>query len=97
MCTDDDSAAVAYNSATGRTRWSLPDETAGRVTPTVTLVRQGLVYGTTENGPVVLDAATGEDKEDKPGLAPYAMDGYVAVAMEDGLVSAHRVTGRPPF
>ncbi|MFM9367930.1 PQQ-binding-like beta-propeller repeat protein [Streptomyces sp. Da 82-17] len=89
-------SAVAYDSATGKDRWVLPDEAETRVAPRVTLVRAGLVYGTTENGPVVLDAETGADKEDAPGIAPYVTDGSVGVALDkdnNNAVTAYPVTG----
>ncbi|WP_030569778.1 PQQ-binding-like beta-propeller repeat protein [Streptomyces aureocirculatus] len=90
ICTGADSI-VAYNTQTGSTRWKLP--AGNRVAPEVTLVRAGLVYGTTENGPVVLDSTTGADKEDQPGIAPYFSDGYVGIALteSDHTVSAYRI------
>ncbi|WPO76725.1 PQQ-binding-like beta-propeller repeat protein [Streptomyces sp. KN37] len=88
ICTGADSV-VAYNAQTGKERWTLPDKSGNRVAPEVTLVRAGLVYGTTENGPVVLDSTTGADQEDEPGIAPYFSDGYVGIAVTD---SDHTVT-----
>lgn len=90
ICTGMDSI-VAYNAQTGSTRWKLPS--GNRIAPNVTLVRAGLVYGTTENGPVVLDATTGADKEDQPGIAPYFSDGYVGIALtkSDQTVAAYRI------
>ncbi|MFD4346164.1 PQQ-binding-like beta-propeller repeat protein [Streptomyces coelicoflavus] len=92
VCTYTDQVA-AYDAATGEQRWALPDEAGTRAAPKVTLVREGLVYGTTaENGPVVVDAATGEDVETRPGIAPYVSDGYVGVALaeESHAVTAYR-------
>ncbi|MEU1132973.1 PQQ-binding-like beta-propeller repeat protein [Streptomyces sp. NPDC005900] len=88
ICAGADSV-VAYNAQTGQERWTLPDKSGNRVAPEVTLVRAGLVYGTTENGPVVLDSTTGADKEAQPGIAPYFTDGYVGIALTD---SEHTVT-----
>ncbi|MFD4483252.1 PQQ-binding-like beta-propeller repeat protein [Streptomyces sp. NPDC058471] len=82
-------AVAAYHTQTGKERWRLPDKSGNRVAPKVTLVRAGLVYGTTENGPVVLDSTTGADKEDQPGIAPDFSDGYVGIALTD---SDHTVT-----
>ncbi|MBW5423485.1 PQQ-binding-like beta-propeller repeat protein [Streptomyces sp. BG9H] len=92
VCTGGDSV-TAYDPGTGKVRWALPDKSENRVAPKVTLVRAGLVYGTTENGPVVLDATTGADKEDNPGIAPYFSDGYVGIALaeSDNTVTAYRV------
>ncbi|MGJ7878887.1 outer membrane protein assembly factor BamB family protein [Streptomyces rochei] len=95
VCTHADQVA-AFDAATGRERWALPDEAGTRTAPEVTLVREGLVYGTTaENGPVVVDAATGEDVETRPGIAPYVSDGYVGIALaeEDNAVTAYRTAG----
>ncbi|MBD0742403.1 hypothetical protein [Streptomyces sp. CBMA152] len=64
---------------TGKALWALPDS-SGRVAPNVTGARHGMVYGRTEqNGLVVLDARTGQDKETSPGAAPYWTDGRYAV------------------
>ncbi|MEU5030023.1 PQQ-binding-like beta-propeller repeat protein [Streptomyces milbemycinicus] len=71
--------AAAYDPKSGKELWKLPDASSDRMAPKVTLVRQGLIYGTTENGPVVVDARTGQDKEDAPGIAPSFTDGYVGV------------------
>jgi outer membrane protein assembly factor BamB len=93
VCTEADRVA-AFDAATGEERWALPDEAGTRTAPEVTLVREGLVYGTTaENGPVVVDATTGEDAETRPGIAPYVSDGYVGIALaeEDNAVTAYRV------
>ncbi|KIZ15930.1 hypothetical protein [Streptomyces natalensis] len=48
--------------------------------PKVTGAWHGMVYGETEqNGPAVLDALTGKDKEASSGAAPYWTDGRYAV------------------
>ncbi|MGV2917024.1 outer membrane protein assembly factor BamB family protein [Streptomyces alfalfae] len=92
ICTGADSVA-AYNNQTGKERWTLPDKSNNRVAPDVTLVRAGLIYGTTENGPVILDSTTGADKEDNPGIAPYFTDGYIGIALtkSDQTVRAYRI------
>ncbi len=64
----------------GKWLWQLPDEKANRVAPTVTAAWHGAVYGRTANGPVVLDAHTGADRETAPGVAPWLVNQYVAVA-----------------
>jgi hypothetical protein len=53
--------AAGFDATTARTVWELPDAAAGRVAPRVTTVWHGAVYGTTDNGPVVLRAPTGQD------------------------------------
>jgi hypothetical protein len=72
--------AVAFDATTGRVLWQLPDKATDRVAPTVTDAWHGVVYGTTASGPVVLDARTGQDRNDSPGVAPIVVDGYAAVA-----------------
>ncbi|MEU8824920.1 PQQ-binding-like beta-propeller repeat protein [Streptomyces sp. NPDC048636] len=74
------SEVAGYDSHSGKELWKLPDESANRIAPKVTLVRQGLVYGETKSGDVVLDARTGRDKETKPGIAPVVCDGYVGIS-----------------
>jgi hypothetical protein len=61
------------------TLWQLPDPGHSRVAPTITAVWHGAVYGFTENGPVVLDARTGADRNDHSGAAPGLVDPYFAV------------------
>ncbi|WKX72760.1 PQQ-binding-like beta-propeller repeat protein [Streptomyces sp. XD-27] len=90
-----DEAAAAYDPKSGKEIWRLPDAAGTRVAPEVTLVRAGLVYGEANGKPVVLDAASGKDKETRPGIAPYVADGYVAISEtedETGL-TAYRAVG----
>jgi hypothetical protein len=49
----------------------------------VTAVWHGAVYGTTENGPVVLDATTGEDRSTEAGAAPSWVSEYAGIALDD--------------
>jgi outer membrane protein assembly factor BamB len=72
---------LAYDTATARLLWELPK--AGRVAPTITTVWHGAVYGTTANGPVVLDARTGQDRETAPGVAPVTVGAYGALVKDD--------------
>jgi hypothetical protein len=83
---------VGYDAQTGEVAWSLPD--SGRVAPAVTAAWHGAVYGSTENGAVVLDAATGVDIEVEPGMAPYVVNEYVGVGMtESGQVFTQPAVG----
>jgi hypothetical protein len=83
VCWNADAArpvATGYDGTTARVLWSLPDAAAGRVAPQVTTVWHGTVYGTTENGPVVLDASSGADLPGAgPGVAPDLVNGLVGV------------------
>lgn len=63
---------------TGKWLWELPAE--GRVAPVVTGAWHGAVYGSTPNGPVVLDGRTGADRETKPGASPWLVNEYFGVA-----------------
>lgn len=100
-CTYDEQSVVlcdkagvlnAFDAKTGKFLWSLPDDTANRVAPRVTTLWHGAVYGTTENGPVVLDAETGEDRSTEPGLAPWWVNEQVGIGLNDsGTAVAYRV------
>lgn len=58
--------------------WQLP--AAGRIPPRVTTAWHGAVYGSTDSGPVVLDARTGQDRNAQPGAAPVAVNGVTGIA-----------------
>ncbi|MEU4742689.1 hypothetical protein AB0G02_19800 [Actinosynnema sp. NPDC023658] len=87
---DGRSVAVCVNStvfgldpASGEVLWSLADD-PDRLPLRVTGAWHGLVYGDTgRNGPVVLDARTGEDVGTSPGAAPYWTDGRYAVTDDE--------------
>jgi outer membrane protein assembly factor BamB len=66
----------AFDATNGHPLWQLPDSGSNRIAPRVTAVWHGAVYGTTSNGAVILDAHTGADKQDSPGLAPSVVDEY---------------------
>jgi outer membrane protein assembly factor BamB len=72
---------LAFDAATARPLWELPK--GGRTQPTVTTVWHGAVYGTTANGPVVIDARTGRDRETSPGAAPSLVGPYGAIVEQD--------------
>lgn len=80
-------AAFAVDGSTGNVLWQLPDKKANRIAPNITAVYRGKVYGTTSNGPLVLDARTGRDVNDSPGVAPLLVDQDVGIAdsVSDGL------------
>jgi hypothetical protein len=73
--------AVAVDASTGRVLWQLPDRAQNRIAPNVTSAWHGAIYGTTPSGPVVLDARSGKDRNDSPGVAPVLLDAYVGVAV----------------
>jgi outer membrane protein assembly factor BamB len=74
----------AMDAKTGDELWRLPDEKANRIAPSITAVWHGAIYGTTENGPLVLDARTGADREISAGVAPYLVNEYVGIALVGG-------------
>lgn len=57
---------------------------AGRVAPSLTAAYHGLIYGTGASAPVALDAKTGKDAPDAPGVAPTMVDKYLAVVDKEG-------------
>jgi hypothetical protein len=77
----------ALDANTGRVLWQLPDRAQNRIAPQVTAAWHGAIYGTTPSGPVVLDARSGKDRNDSPGVAPVLLDADVGVAVspQDGL------------
>ncbi|WP_406326513.1 PQQ-binding-like beta-propeller repeat protein [Streptomyces sp. NBC_00203] len=76
---------VAYglDASSGKVLWQLPDKQADRVAPKVTAAWHGRVYGTTDNGPLVLDARTGEDTPARPGIAPVLLNESAGIALDD--------------
>ncbi|MEK2492100.1 PQQ-binding-like beta-propeller repeat protein [Kitasatospora purpeofusca] len=85
------SELTGIDAAGGDILWRI-QSTAGageRVAPTVTAAWHGAVYGRTQRGEdVVLDARTGQDRELSPGVAPYLVSEYAAVARGNLYVSA---------
>lgn len=80
----------ALDAPTGALLWTLP--AAGRVAPAVTTAWHGAVYGTTVNGPVVVDARTGRDRNPAPGAAPVVVNAYLGVGAASGLLGGVVVT-----
>jgi hypothetical protein len=72
--------AAGYDAVSGRLLWQLPDAAAGRVAPQVSTVWHGVLYGSTENGPVALDARTGADRPVSPGAVPALVNAYVGIS-----------------
>lgn len=83
--------AFAVDGTTGKVLWRLPDAHADRTAPDITGAYDGMVYGTTANGPVVLNARTGSDVNDSPGAAPIVADPDIGIAdSEDNGLEAYR-------
>ncbi|MFH9871611.1 PQQ-binding-like beta-propeller repeat protein [Streptomyces lydicus] len=82
VCQTEEPRTLALDATTGKELWSLPEKGSNRVAPTVTAAWHGVVYGTTSNGPVALDAKTGADRSTSPGAAPVAVNEYTGVALD---------------
>jgi hypothetical protein len=84
---------VALDATSGKSPWCLPK--GGRTALKVTSVWDGAVYGTTSNGPVVLDGRTGRDRQETPGIAPLVADAYAGIAVDEtsGQVMIYPATG----
>jgi outer membrane protein assembly factor BamB len=97
VCTvtkDFDQRLIAIDTKTRKVLWTISGDDKTRLMPDVSAVWHGAIYGSTENGPVVLDARTGEDKSTTPGLTPFAVNGYVGLdTNSQGEIQAHRAVG----
>ncbi|WP_189192469.1 PQQ-binding-like beta-propeller repeat protein [Streptomyces albiflavescens] len=89
-----DGRVFAVDSKTGKLLWQLPEKGSDRLVPTVTSAWHGIVYGETSNGPLLLDARTGADRADKPGIAPVAVNEFIGLALDDNdILNAHSASG----
>lgn len=52
---------IGFDDSTGKKKWGWGGENSPRVVPIVGPLFHGVVYGRTQNGPALLDAATGKD------------------------------------
>lgn len=77
-----DTRVFAVDAGTAAPLWELPDPAANRVAPQMTTAWHGAVYGTTVNGPLVLDARTGADRDTRPGAAPVLVNAYLGLGAE---------------
>ncbi|MCE7004786.1 PQQ-like beta-propeller repeat protein [Kibdelosporangium philippinense] len=59
--------------------WEIKDE-GSRAVPSFTAAYHDLLYGTANGNPVAIDAKTGKDAPDNPGVAPAQLDKYLATA-----------------
>lgn len=83
VCSDSIGQVFGDDATTGKNLWTLPDKAENRIAPQVTAVYDGKVYGTTASGPVVLDARSGRDVDDSPGVAPVLLDSSVGIGLHD--------------
>ncbi|MCS0604168.1 PQQ-like beta-propeller repeat protein [Streptomyces sp. LP11] len=75
--------ACGLDTSTGKVLWQLPDRRADRIAPVITTAWHGRVYGTTDHGPVALDARTGKDLPN-PGAAPFLVNESAGLALDKG-------------
>lgn len=85
---------VAYglDASTGKVLWQLPDKQADRIAPKVTTAWHGRVYGTTDHGPIALDARTGKDLP-SPGVAPLLVNESAGIVLDDSGLLAYSTSG----
>jgi PQQ-like domain len=75
---------TGYDAATAQKLWSLPDKTANRVAPDITVAWHGALYGVTPGGqPIALDAKTGKDLSTEVGVKPYWVSKYAGIGVSD--------------
>jgi hypothetical protein len=74
----------AFDAASGKQLWAVPkDKNENREVPSVRAVWHGAIYGTTSNGPIVLDGTTGADKSTEVGVAPHWVSEYAGITGGD--------------
>jgi outer membrane protein assembly factor BamB len=84
--------AVDAGSGTVLWRFGGPAHHA-RPAPSITAALHGAVYASTGNGPVVLDARSGTDRNEHPGIAPVLVNKYVGIGRSpNGVLTIHRAT-----
>lgn len=90
-----DTDAVLGFDDNGTELWRITRDT-GRVVPTVTTAWHGMVYGYTDNGPVVLDGRTGADHPTPSPDAPILVNGYFAITAAPAATPEQRPNYRHP-
>ncbi|MGW7318296.1 outer membrane protein assembly factor BamB family protein [Streptomyces sp. NPDC054865] len=66
---------TVFDAASVQKRWALPDG-SGRKVPVVMGFWHGAVYAQVGDESIVLDGATGQDRQTSAGAAPYEIDRY---------------------
>jgi outer membrane protein assembly factor BamB len=80
---DSGSHVIALDVVSGDTLWELPDQAAERIAPAVDAALSGVVYGSTDNGPVILNARTGEDTVTALAITPDDVVPGFGLVIED--------------
>jgi len=75
--------------------WSIEEgDGTDRLVPEISTAWHGAVYGGTENGPVILDARTGEDRAADGGVTPFAVSAYAGLVRTPAAgIEAYRAIG----
>ncbi|MYR45882.1 PQQ-binding-like beta-propeller repeat protein [Streptomyces sp. SID5910] len=74
-----DKKVVAVSPGNWKELWSVTDEDESRLMPSISTVFHGAVYGSTENGSVILDARTGKDKAASSEGTPFTVNEYLGL------------------
>lgn len=90
-----DTDAILGFDDNGAELWRITHD-SGRVVPTVTTAWHGMVYGYTDNGPVILDGRTGADHPSPSPDAPLLVNGYFAITAAPGPTPGQRPNYRRP-
>lgn len=89
-----DERVVALDPESWTELWTIDGDDESRLMPHIATVFHGSAYGETENGFVVLDARTGEDKASGAGEAPFEVNEYAGLYPTSlGAIEAHRAVG----
>ena len=90
---DPPAAVAGFDSRDGRQLWIVTNQDPNRTPVTVTCAYHGVIYGSAQHGPVEVDARTGNDIVDSPGLAPTQVTpgwGLVTDLTSPHLTTAYR-------
>ncbi|MGC4765866.1 PQQ-binding-like beta-propeller repeat protein [Micromonospora sp. DT46] len=84
---------VAYDTTSHERLWQVPGKDSGREAPKITAARRGVVYGSTSNGPLILDARTGQDRvTDLPFVPEVVVPGF-GIDVEQREMTVHPAIG----
>ncbi|SCL22177.1 PQQ-like domain-containing protein [Micromonospora nigra] len=84
---------AAYDATSYKLLWQLPDKAAGREAPKLSAARRGAIYGSTSNGPIILDARTGQDKVTDLSFTPDVVIPGFGIVKSLKAIKVHAATG----
>ncbi|MDQ0688855.1 outer membrane protein assembly factor BamB [Streptomyces achromogenes] len=82
----------ALDARTFKELWSIEEGDSSRLLPSISSAWHGAVYGSTTNGPVILDARTGKDKATDPGITPSQVNAHAGLVEGRTGVEVYRAT-----